>query len=208
MRETHSYPAIGGHALGMVDDRGTGKSQSDPRDQLDPLFIEICRRIRLEAGHERSASARSKWQRTRARDCAKATRERRHGDPWTPINIGRRARCLRSATIECSASTMHRSHGLEHWFSGRLRSQVVERRMIQRTACRSVAAAMVRAAARPRATTSAEFRSPRPSSVCFPAGAADQIAAAGHAAGGARWQTQLPGAAASAPLPPTRRQRG
>lgn len=82
--QTHSYPAIGGHALLWVT-IWDGKGPVYRRDQLDPLFIEICRRIRFEVGMDDRIG------------CLKSTNKSLieggfrggiTGDPWAPINIG------------------------------------------------------------------------------------------------------------------------
>ncbi|MCX8499411.1 MAG: hypothetical protein ORN25_08590 [Caulobacteraceae bacterium] len=53
-------------------------------DQLDPLFIEVCRRIRLDAADDRLSgrTANSNAARTAAKDANGNT-----GDPWTPVHI-------------------------------------------------------------------------------------------------------------------------
>ncbi|MDE2892493.1 MAG: type I-E CRISPR-associated protein Cse1/CasA [Chloroflexota bacterium] len=61
------------------------KAQSLLPNQLEPLYIEVCRRIRVRTGPDRSLSvqrATSKAARIEAKQLSGRT-----GDPWTPINL-------------------------------------------------------------------------------------------------------------------------
>ena len=82
------YPTdAGGHGLlWLLPWDGTG-SESLLRNQLDPLYVEVCRRVRLRSGEDGrlyAIRASSKAARIEGKDLKGRT-----GDPWTPHNPNR-----------------------------------------------------------------------------------------------------------------------
>ena len=79
------YPTRdGGHRLIWTIPWDGASEEALLLNQLDPVYIEICRRVRLRSGADRTLSgvrAGSKAPRIEARDLNGRT-----GDPWTPVN--------------------------------------------------------------------------------------------------------------------------
>ena len=87
LRNGAHYPAEGGAALLWILPWDGTPVEALLQDRLDPLYIEVCRRIRLRSG----AGGRLRGVRTSsgaARIEGKALKGRT-GDPWTPVNNDR-----------------------------------------------------------------------------------------------------------------------
>ena len=84
LEENGHYPADGGVALLWTLPWDGTPVEALVQDQLDPLYIEVCRRIRLRPGADGQLNA--------IRSSSKASRTEgkalkgRTGDPWTPVN--------------------------------------------------------------------------------------------------------------------------
>lgn len=81
--QTHSYPAMGGYALLWVT-TWDGKGPVYQRNQLDPLFIEICRKIRFDVGMDAQIICLKSKNKSLIDG---GFRGGITGDPWAPINI-------------------------------------------------------------------------------------------------------------------------
>ena len=87
LEENAHYPAYGGAALLWTLPWDGTPVEALLQDQLDPLYIEVCRRIRLRPGADGQLNA--------IRSSSKAARiegkalKGRTGDPWTPVNGSR-----------------------------------------------------------------------------------------------------------------------
>lgn len=100
----HGYPEQGGVALQWLEP-WNGRD-AIPLQQCDPFFIEICRRVRLEAQEDRRLvawTAPSKTKRTSAPVDNGDT-----GDPWTPVRLEDGA----ALTMDGSGFTYRRLHRL------------------------------------------------------------------------------------------------
>ena len=84
LNEYPMYPRDGGVRLLWVQPWDGPKVEALSLSDLDPFYIEICRRIRLQADPSGSMSALRATSKA-ARIEAKAQKGRT-GDPWTPIN--------------------------------------------------------------------------------------------------------------------------
>lgn len=77
--------AAGDLALVWIRQWDGAKAQALSLNQLDPLYIEVCRRIRMQMDPDGALSARRSTSKA-ARIEAKQLKGRT-GDPWTPINL-------------------------------------------------------------------------------------------------------------------------
>lgn len=78
------YPEEGGKRLLWLESWGGGKAESLPLSKLHPLFIEVCRRIRLQ----RVESGRIEFQ-TKITNAARVAADKYNGvvgDPWIPVD--------------------------------------------------------------------------------------------------------------------------
>ena len=87
LEENAQYPTDGGAALLWTLPWDGTPVEALSHDRLDPLYIEVCRRVRLRSGADGQMNA--------IRSSSKAARiegkalKGRTGDPWTPVNNDR-----------------------------------------------------------------------------------------------------------------------
>jgi CRISPR system Cascade subunit CasA len=79
---THSFDAETGRALLWLEPWDGAKPLAV--DELDPFFIEICRRIRL---FEERGRIVARWTTTKATRIAAKELKGNLGDPWTPVRV-------------------------------------------------------------------------------------------------------------------------
>lgn len=82
-RNVAGYPEKGGQGLLWLEPWAGGKDDALPLAKLHPLFIEVCRRIRLVLAEDGGVTYRTtgtKGPRVAAKDCNGAV-----GDPWLPL---------------------------------------------------------------------------------------------------------------------------
>jgi CRISPR system Cascade subunit CasA len=85
LRETAPFPEDGGQRLLWLEPWAGGREESLPLQQLHPLFIEVCRRIRLLEGED----GRMEYRATGTSASRVAAKEYNGvlGDPWLPVRI-------------------------------------------------------------------------------------------------------------------------
>lgn len=81
LADDYEYPAEGGVKLLWIEVWNGAKSDSILVNRLDPLYIEICRRIRLRWSERRFVAVRANSSSKRIVDVKGLT-----GDPWAPEN--------------------------------------------------------------------------------------------------------------------------